>query len=106
MARSVFGCEVQGAVYRFVDGAETERSVARCDLVIGKFSVVAHQSKAIGESLKPVASLTDAEGQTTQRGMFAVRSDCQAATLLDLDGAIFYLGNEDCDENGQRPNND
>ncbi len=81
---------------------QKEASLA-CDLVIGKFSVVAHQSKAIGESLKPVASLTDAEGQTTQRGMFAVRSDCPAATLLDLDGAIFYLGNEDCDEKWAAP---
>lgn len=80
-----------------------KKSTVRCDLVIGKFSVVEHQSKAIGQSLKPVASLTDSEGHTTQRGLFAVRSDCAAATLLDLNGAVFYLGSDDCDEKWAAP---
>lgn len=74
-----------------------------CDMVIGKCSVVAHQSQSVGETMKPVASLTDKEGRTTQRGMFAVRSSCPAATLLDLDGAVFYFGSEDCDEKWAAP---
>ncbi len=32
-----------------------------------------------------------------------MRSDSAAATLLDLDGAVFYWGSEDCDEKWAAP---
>ncbi len=73
------------------------------DIVIGKHSVVLHHARAIGQQLSPIASLVGNDGKTTQRGLFTVRSDSAAASLLDLDNAMFLFGNEDCDEKWSAP---
>jgi ABC-type phosphate/phosphonate transport system substrate-binding protein len=80
-----------------------EKASGNCDLVIGKHSVVTRQAKIAKHNLIPVASLTDQEGSTTQRGLFVVKSMSLLATVLDLEGAEILFGPEDCDEKWKAP---
>jgi ABC-type phosphate/phosphonate transport system substrate-binding protein len=73
------------------------------DLVIGKFSVVESHGKKLNLPLRPFASLTDTEGKVTQRGLFVVRADSDAASLVDLEGATIFFGPEDCAEKWSSP---
>lgn len=73
------------------------------DLVIGKYSVVASHAKKLDLSLKPFASLTDTEGNVTQRGLFVVRADSDVASLIDLDNATLFFGPDDCAEKWSSP---
>ncbi len=80
-----------------------EKTSGKCDLVIGKQSVVAHQSKLAKHSLVPIASLSDLDGRTTQKGLFVVKSNSPFATVVDLEGAEILFGPEDCDEKWKAP---
>jgi ABC-type phosphate/phosphonate transport system substrate-binding protein len=73
------------------------------DLVIGKYSVVETHGKQLDLKLRPFASLTDTDGKVAQRGLFVVRSDSAAASLVDLEGATIFYGPEDCAEKWSSP---
>ncbi len=79
------------------------KTSGRADLVIGKDSVVLYQAKSIKRSFKPVASLSDLEGKTKQRGLFVVRTKNSAASIIDLEGAEIFFGPEACDEKWKAP---
>jgi ABC-type phosphate/phosphonate transport system substrate-binding protein len=86
-----------------LDDALKAKTSGRADLVIGKDSVVRHQAAGLKRSLKPIASLSDLEGKTTQRGLFVVRAKNSAATVIDLEGAEIFFGPEECDEKWKTP---
>lgn len=78
-------------------------AAGKADLVIGKDSVIRHESKKIHKSFEAVASLTDKQGSPNQRGLFVVRQNSMAASLLDIDNYEMLLGPEDCDEKHSSP---
>ena len=73
------------------------------DVIIGKDSVIRAQSKALELSLRPLASLTDKLGETTQKGLFVVTKHSAAASLIDLEGCEILFGPKDCDEKNSMP---
>ena len=72
-------------------------------IVIGKDSVVRAGSQAMQLELQPVAHLTDMNGSTMQHGLFVVRRDDKANTLLDLTGYKIFWGPDACDEKSAAP---
>ena len=78
-------------------------AAGKADLVIGKDSVIRHESKKIHKAFEPVASLTDKQGSPNQRGLFVVRQNSMAASLLDIDNYEMLLGPEDCEEKNSSP---
>jgi ABC-type phosphate/phosphonate transport system substrate-binding protein len=78
-------------------------AAGKADLVIGKDSVIRHESKKIRKAFEPIASLTDKQGSTNQRGLFVVRQNSMAASLLDIDNYEMLLGPEDCEEKHSSP---
>lgn len=83
--------------------AETLRSPAArvkdgVDLVIGKFSVVRYDAGRIALPVRPIAMLTDKEGNVTQTGLFVVRAADRAKGLTDLAGRKVLFGPADSDE--------
>ncbi len=84
--------------------AVKEKASGRADIVIGKDSVVRSDAKSLGiGELEPVVALTDKQGVTTMRGLFIVRNDNPAASLLDIDGYQILFGPEKCDEKFKAP---
>lgn len=73
------------------------------DIVIGKYSVVEAHAKQLNHKLRPFASLTDTEGNVTQRGLFVVRADSDFASVIDLEEATVFFGPEDCAEKWSSP---
>jgi ABC-type phosphate/phosphonate transport system substrate-binding protein len=67
-------------------------------LVIGKQSVILHDAKAGGLTLKKVAMLTGKDGLTTQRGLFVVAAKDRAQKMSDLPGYRIFFGPTECDE--------
>jgi ABC-type phosphate/phosphonate transport system substrate-binding protein len=67
-------------------------------LVIGKQSVILHDAKAGGLTLKKVAMLTGKDGLTTQRGLFVVAAKDPAQKMSDLAGYRIFFGPTECDE--------
>jgi len=68
------------------------------DLVIGKWSVVRFDAARRRMGLRPIALLTDKQGDTTLRGVFVVRSDDPAKTIADLKGRSILFGPEEAAE--------
>jgi len=68
------------------------------DLVIGKQSVILHDAKAGGLTLKKVAMLTGKDGLTTQRGLFVVAANDPAQKMSALSGYRIFFGPTECDE--------
>lgn len=84
--------------------AVKEKTDGRADIVIGKDSVVRGDGKSLGLSeLDPLVSLSDKQGSTSMRGLFVVRNDSTAASLIDLDGYQVLFGPEKCDEKWKAP---
>jgi ABC-type phosphate/phosphonate transport system substrate-binding protein len=75
-----------------------KKSEGKADLVIGKESVIRHESKSTKLSLVPVASLTGKDGKTTMTGMFVVAAADPALALGDLKGYRMIFGPADADE--------
>ncbi len=65
---------------------------APVDVIIGQYSTVQHQAAQAHLRVRPVAMLTDREGQTTQRGLFVVRSEDPTQKLADLRDRKILLG--------------
>ena len=72
-------------------------------VVIGKDSVIRADSLNTKIALTPIAQLSDMNGSVMQHGLFVVRKEDSAATLLDLDGYKVLWGPEDCDEKSLAP---
>lgn len=70
----------------------------KADLVIGKHSVVQMQGKQAELSLRPVARLTDGEGEVTQHGLIVVRQDDSAKQIADLSGYRVFFGDASAEE--------
>jgi len=83
--------------------AALEEVSQKPDLIIGKHSVVLSDAKGHKLKLRPIASLTDQQGKTTQTGLLAVRSEDPAQTMLDLEGYRFFFGPKDSDEKNAAP---
>lgn len=83
--------------------AMKEDSDGKADLIIGKHSVVLADAKAGSVEVVPIASLTDNNGKTTQRGLLIVRSQDPAKSVSDLKGYRILFGPADCDEKYAAP---
>lgn len=78
--------------------AQEKEPNAKVHLVIGKDSVVRHDSAALKMVSTPLAQLTGKDGATTQTGLILVRSADKAQTVSDLKGYRILFGNAECDE--------
>jgi outer membrane protein assembly factor BamB/ABC-type phosphate/phosphonate transport system substrate-binding protein len=65
------------------------------DLVIGKFSVVTFDARAVGINLRTLAMLSDKDGAITQTGLFVVRHDDRARSIEDLADRRLLFGPDD-----------
>ena len=83
--------------------ASKEHGLGKKTLLIGKDSVILFDSKKLKLEVMPLAQLTDINGSVNQRGMFVVRRDNPAASLLDLEGYRVLWGPEKCDEKSSAP---
>lgn len=72
-------------------------------IVIGKDSVIRASAKGSKLNLTPVAHLTDMQGGVMQHGLFVVRTEDKAASLLDIEGYKIFWGPSDCDEKSAAP---
>ncbi|MCU0711509.1 MAG: phosphate/phosphite/phosphonate ABC transporter substrate-binding protein [Pirellula sp.] len=76
----------------------TKEGAVSPSIIIGKDSVVRFGAHKLSRVVSPVAMLSDQQGNTTQKGMFVVRSKNKASSILDLDGFDIFFGPESCDE--------
>ena len=100
--------ESLGETVRVVWGESLERIIkdqakGKATLVIGKDSVVRHGAIQAKLELMPIAHLTDMAGGIKQHGLFVVRQNDKAVSLLDLDGYKVFWGPDDCDEKAAAP---
>jgi hypothetical protein len=75
-----------------------EKTDAKADLVIGKYSVVNFDAKRTGLTLSPIAALTGKDGKTTQTGLVVVLKDDPAKKIEDLKDYKILYGNVEADE--------
>ncbi len=83
--------------------AISEKSEGRADIIIGKDSVVRSDARRAKLAVSPIASLTDKQGSSKQKGLFVVRSSSKAISLLDIEDYTVLWGPEDCDEKWSAP---
>ncbi len=86
-----------------LETALRDQSDGRADLIIGKHSVVLFDAEHAKLKITPLAQLTDAEGWTTQTGLFVVRTHDPALTVSDLAGYRVFFGPAECDEKSAAP---
>ena len=70
----------------------------KADLVIGKHSVILADIKATSHPLRPIARLTDKNGDVTQKGLIVVRRDDPAKQLSGLEGYRVLFGPTEAEE--------
>lgn len=70
----------------------------RIHLIVGKHSDVLAQAERMGRKVRPLASLTNVQGETTLQGLFVVRAGCAAHSIQDLAGYRVLLGPESSEE--------
>jgi len=75
-----------------------KKADGKCDLVIGKDSVVRADSKAAQVEILRLGHLTDMQGSTNQYGMIVVNRDDPAQKLEDLKGYSIIFGPKEADE--------
>ena len=81
-----------------------DKSQGRADIIIGKDSVVRADAKSLGlGEFEPAVALTDKQGVTSMRGLFVVKKECPAASLLDIDNYQILFGPQKCDEKWMAP---
>jgi ABC-type phosphate/phosphonate transport system substrate-binding protein len=76
----------------------TKKTDGKADIVIGKESVVRHESAANKLALSPVASLTGKDGKTTMTGLIVVPAKDAAISAGDLKEHKIIFGLPECDE--------
>lgn len=95
---SSLGREVKIVFNESLVAAQKKNELRYIDLVIGKQSVILHDAKTAGLSLKKVAMLTGKDGLTTQRGLVVVPTSDPAMKISDLADHRIYFGPKECDE--------
>lgn len=100
--------ESLGESVRVVWGESLEKTIkdqanGKVTIVIGKDSVVRNGAVSAKIDVTPVAHLTDMNGSVMQHGLFVVRSEDKAASLLDIEGYKVFWGPDDCDEKAAAP---
>jgi len=68
------------------------KAPAAPDLIIGKWSVVAHDAAAAKTPVRAIARLTDKAGSADFRGLFVVRADDPAKGIADMKGRSILFG--------------
>ncbi len=76
----------------------TARARQGVDLVIGKVSEVAFDAQGLGLKVRTVAMLTGRQGTIAQQGLFVVRQDDAARSLMDLASRRLLFGPQESDE--------
>ena len=75
-----------------------DQTDGKADLVIGKASVVRHDTAKHKLDAVPLAMLTGKDGSTQQTGLIVVPSDDPAKSVADLKGYRIIFGPAECDE--------
>jgi len=101
--QSKLGKSVRVVWSESIANAKKEHSLDKKTVFIGKDSVVRFDSKKLKMELTPLAQLTDVKGSVNQRGVFVVRRDNPAVSLLDLEGYRVLWGPEKCNEKFASP---
>lgn len=70
----------------------------KADIIIGKHSVVLHDSNLAKHPVRPIARMTDKKGDVTQHGLIVVRKDDPAQELDDLAGYRILYGGIEAEE--------
>jgi hypothetical protein len=83
--------------------AKKEHGLGEKTLFIGKDSVVRFDTRAMNLEVTPLAQLTDVRGSVNQHGLFVVRKENPATSLLDLEGYQVLWGPEKCEEKSNSP---
>lgn len=68
------------------------RTAGRADLIVGKDAMVRADAEKAALKIRPLASLTDARGSTSVRGVFLVPKESRIRSLADLAGKRISLG--------------
>ena len=101
--QSKLGKSVRVVWSESIENAKKEHGLDKKTVFIGKDSVVRFDSKKLKLEVTPFAQLTDVKGSVNQRGVFVVRRDNPAASLLDLEGYRVLWGPEKCNEKSASP---
>ncbi|MEZ6045892.1 MAG: PhnD/SsuA/transferrin family substrate-binding protein [Planctomycetaceae bacterium] len=80
-----------------------DKQVTGADLVIGKYSVVKHDTQKANINVAPVAYLAGKDGGVTQTGLIVVRADDPAQSVGDLKGYRLFFGPEENEEKYAAP---
>ena len=83
--------------------AKKEYGLGNKTIFIGKDSVVRYDTNALKLDIVPLAQLTDSRGAVNQHGLFLVRKENQATSLLDLEGYQVLWGPEKTEEKRKLP---
>jgi ABC-type phosphate/phosphonate transport system substrate-binding protein len=75
-----------------------EETKGRADLIIGKHSVVLADAASNKIEVQPLAQLTDQQESVEQTGLFVVRANDKAQSVVDLKGYRIIFGPADCEE--------
>ncbi len=86
-----------------IANAQKEYGLGKKTIFIGKDSVVRHDTRQLKIPVTPIAQLTDVNGSVEQRGIFVVRRENPAASILDLEGYHVLWGPDKCDEKSTAP---
>lgn len=92
------GREVKLHFDESLTNALEKKTSGKADLIIGKESIIRHESKANKLATMPIASLTGKDGKTTMTGLFVIASDDKAVTLADVKGYRILFGPSNADE--------
>jgi ABC-type phosphate/phosphonate transport system substrate-binding protein len=75
-----------------------KKTEGKCDLIIGKESVVRVDAKSCGFKAVPLAALTGLDGKTTMTGLFVVHGADPALSVADLKDYKIVFGASKADE--------
>lgn len=101
--QSKLGKSVRVVWSESLEKAKNEHGLGSKTILIGKDSVIRFDSKKLKMEVTAIAQLTDVAGSVKQKGMFVVRRDDPAASLLDLEGYRVLWGPEKCTEKSASP---
>ncbi len=101
--QSKLGKSVRVVWSESIEKAKKDHGLGNKTIFIGKDSVVRFDSKKLKMELAPLAQLTDLQGSVNQKGVFVVRRENEAASLLDLEGYRVLWGPEKCSEKFASP---
>ncbi len=73
-----------------IANAQKEYGLGKKTIFIGKDSVVRHDTRQLKIPVTPIAQLTDVNGSVEQRGIFVVRRENPAASILDWKATMSF----------------